>query len=432
MAPAIEHDDHIAQFYGLVGELKGQCYRQYTIKLPENNLHFIEANICMSFHMGNLDETISYIKEAIELKMSLFNECAKIIQLVCLEWPHARNNNDVLVIFKQYLAQHKQEFLTNLYEKGHKRFSAWVPGTKRTKIELESPFLKRWMGEYIEKGILFLENGHAHGDAIMFSRYLNKVKKHFPHICLYIILPFGLLRLYELSYIYSVDHIIDVEDKESIKKLLANTNNDDMYFQTFESLPGFFYNTEECNGTIFSVANSKKLKNVVKETKIALLWKSHKKQQRHAYFATRRDMPLDSLWHLRKFKDQVQFVVIAHGIDKVERDEVCDMLDAIDVVDDIDDFQDVAEYLHECDLLISVDTAYVHLAGAMGKEVWMLDRWDHEWRWPEDPNAPNECYPTLRIFRQPVSRGWNYVMQDVKYALGEWLEEKENKPKIEF
>jgi len=52
-----------------------------------------------------------------------------------------------------------------------------------------------------------------------------------------------------------------------------------------------------------------------------------------------------------------------------------------DFTEDLHDFADTAALIHNLDLVISVDTAVVHLAGALGKPVWLLNRFDTCWRW---------------------------------------------------
>jgi ADP-heptose:LPS heptosyltransferase len=71
------------------------------------------------------------------------------------------------------------------------------------------------------------------------------------------------------------------------------------------------------------------------------------------------------------------------------------------------------------DLVICVDTAVAHLAGAMGKPVWMLSRFNGCWRWfTERPDSP--WYPSMRIFRQQADRSWPRVIEEVRVALREW------------
>jgi tetratricopeptide (TPR) repeat protein len=87
-----------------------------------------------------------------------------------------------------------------------------------------------------------------------------------------------------------------------------------------------------------------------------------------------------------------------------------------DLTDGITDFADTAERLAGLDLLISVDTAVVHLAGAMGKPVWCLLPWSPDWRWMlEREDSP--WYPTLRLFRQQAKGEWRPVFDQVKANL---------------
>jgi hypothetical protein len=68
------------------------------------------------------------------------------------------------------------------------------------------------------------------------------------------------------------------------------------------------------------------------------------------------------------------------------------------------------------DLVISVDTSVAHLAGAMGKPVWLLNRHDTCWRWLLG-RSDSPWYPTLRQFRRPAPGDWRSVMEDVRDAL---------------
>jgi ADP-heptose:LPS heptosyltransferase len=75
------------------------------------------------------------------------------------------------------------------------------------------------------------------------------------------------------------------------------------------------------------------------------------------------------------------------------------------------------------DLVISVDTAVAHLAGAMGKPVWILLPFAPDWRWMlERDDSP--WYPTARLFRQPGPKEWAGLMSQVVEALVEFCATK--------
>lgn len=87
-----------------------------------------------------------------------------------------------------------------------------------------------------------------------------------------------------------------------------------------------------------------------------------------------------------------------------------------DYSSEIQDFADTAALLEELDLLISVDTATAHLAGAMGKPVWLLNRFDTCWRWLLE-RSDTPWYPTMRLYRQRRPEDWSSVIEQVRQDL---------------
>ena len=88
----------------------------------------------------------------------------------------------------------------------------------------------------------------------------------------------------------------------------------------------------------------------------------------------------------------------------------------VDLTADIRDFGDTAAMISELDLVISSDTSVAHVAGAMGKSTWMLDRYNTCWRWRlAEDRSP--WYPTMRIFRQRRLGDWSEPIARVAAAL---------------
>jgi ADP-heptose:LPS heptosyltransferase len=85
---------------------------------------------------------------------------------------------------------------------------------------------------------------------------------------------------------------------------------------------------------------------------------------------------------------------------------------------EITDFQDSAAIVAIVDLVISVDTSLVHLAGALGKSVWVLLADVPDWRWLRE-RTDSAWYPTARLFRQERPGDWAGVMARVEAALKE-------------
>jgi Tfp pilus assembly protein PilF len=83
-----------------------------------------------------------------------------------------------------------------------------------------------------------------------------------------------------------------------------------------------------------------------------------------------------------------------------------------DFMDDCSDLADTAALIDSLDLVISVDTAVAHLTGALGKPIWLLNRFESEWRWMmEREDSP--WYPSMRIFRQPAVHDWDSAISRV-------------------
>jgi hypothetical protein len=87
-----------------------------------------------------------------------------------------------------------------------------------------------------------------------------------------------------------------------------------------------------------------------------------------------------------------------------------------DLGSDFDSLADAAGALHHMDLVISVDAALLHLAGAMGRPAWALLPFAANWRWLLD-REDSPWYPTLRLFRQSRRGDWPGVLDRVAAAL---------------
>jgi tetratricopeptide (TPR) repeat protein len=90
----------------------------------------------------------------------------------------------------------------------------------------------------------------------------------------------------------------------------------------------------------------------------------------------------------------------------------------VDFTAELRDFEETAALMSNLDLVISVDTSVVHLAGAIGKPVWVLNRYNTCWRWMTERND-SPWYPTARLFRQPSFGDWASVISEAKQALSE-------------
>ena len=149
--------------------------------------------------------------------------------------------------------------------------------------------------------------------------------------------------------------------------------------------------------------------------KVGLVWAGEPRPENPAALATdrRRSMSLAALAPLRAVAG-VSFVSVQTGV--AGRQAVPAGLALHDWTAELDDFAETAALMAGLDLVISVDTAPAHLAGALGREVWLLNRFDTCWRWLLDRDD-SPWYPTLRQFRQERPGAWDGVVARVAAAL---------------
>ncbi len=84
------------------------------------------------------------------------------------------------------------------------------------------------------------------------------------------------------------------------------------------------------------------------------------------------------------------------------------------------DLADTAALIASLDLVISVDTMIAHLAGSLGRPVWLLDRFGGDWRWKDGFGDGRDWYPGLRRFAQAEPSGWTSVIVRVAGALADF------------
>jgi hypothetical protein len=152
---------------------------------------------------------------------------------------------------------------------------------------------------------------------------------------------------------------------------------------------------------------------------VGLVWAGDPRhsEQRLNLVDRRRSTTLEVLAPLLDI-DGVRFVSFQFG--EARRQLAASKRPVVDGMEDVADFADTAARLVAIDLLISVDTSMVHLAGGLGVPVWMLSRFDGCWRWLERRND-TPWYPSMRIFRQQSPGDWPSVVAEVAYALRNML-----------
>lgn len=143
--------------------------------------------------------------------------------------------------------------------------------------------------------------------------------------------------------------------------------------------------------------------------RVGLVWAGNPKHTRDR----QRSIALEQLGRLTRLPG-VQFYSLQKG--PATQDLAASSLPIVDLAEHLEDFADTAAIIANLDLVISVDTAVAHLAGALGKPVWLLVPHVADWRWLKG-RSDSPWYPTMRLFRQPAIGQWGQVLEQVEQEL---------------
>lgn len=126
--------------------------------------------------------------------------------------------------------------------------------------------------------------------------------------------------------------------------------------------------------------------------------------------------------HLAEFAEfcrgEIEFVCLQKEVRDADRAALLSRPFLRSVGEELADFADTAALLELLDLVITVDTAVAHLAGALAKPVWVLLAFEPAWRWLLD-RTDNPWYQTARLFRQTAIGDWRGPIEGVRRALAE-------------
>jgi hypothetical protein len=143
--------------------------------------------------------------------------------------------------------------------------------------------------------------------------------------------------------------------------------------------------------------------------RIGLAWGG----RRYAPINYPRDIPLEALRPLLQL--DADFISLQKDLAETDRPRLAQLPQLQPVGESLEHFAETAALIENLDLVITADTAIVHLAGALGKPVWLMNRYAACWRWLQQRDD-SPWYPTLRQFRQPVVGDWTSVVGAVRDA----------------
>lgn len=267
-----------------------------------------------------------------------------------------------------------------------------------TKLEFPQPL---WLGkESLHNKTIFLHGEQGLGDIIQFCRYTKKLAALGAKIILGI--PPELKNL--LSNLANVDQFA----------IQGGTIPNFDYYCPLMSLPLAFKTTLPTIPADIPYLTYDPLRyqqwlhklGTKTKTRIGLVW-SGRPAHPHDH---QRSIALHQLAPLQS--DAAEFFCLHNIVRESDKAAKAVRDDIHFLEDNLTDFADTAALIAHMDLVITVDTAVAHVAGAMGKPVWILLSWDPEWRWLLE-RGDSPWYPSAKLFRQSQPNQWESVINTV-------------------
>lgn len=260
--------------------------------------------------------------------------------------------------------------------------------------------VKEWRGEALDGATILIHAEQGFGDAIHFARYLPLVAARGGRVVFEA--PVEQHRLF--AGIDGVTEVIAFGDKLPEFSWQCPLLSLPLAFNTtLATVP---------NAVPYVSANSAAVEEWRRRVagsgfKVGLVWAGRPEHKRDRH----RSLPLSQLGPLAKLPDTAFFALQkGAAVGEAENAPAGMRLEILSPL--LGDFADTAAAIMALDLVISVDTSVAHLAGALGKPVWILLPHAPDWRWLEQ-RSDSPWYPTARLFRQDSSRRWASVVEHV-------------------
>ena len=299
---------------------------------------------------------------------------------------------------------HENLAQTLLFQGEYKK--AWVEYEWRWQNQSNAQSKRRfngvsWNGEKLLNKTLLVHAEQGSGDVIQFARFLSMIDIQDGKLILACDTP--LIDL--LSTLSSVDKVININEK-----LPAYDRHVPLL-----SLPRILGISE--TNIPSSPYLSAKPSHVIDDTdkiKIGITWAGKPRHQSDPY--RNRSCSIDAFKPLLSISG-IELYSLQTGPNKTELKKINEANSIKDLSNNIQSFEDTAALIYNLDLVITIDTAMAHLAGSLGKTVWILLAKSSDWRWNVKHEKKNIWYPTARIFKQKSEGNWFEPLDDLTREL---------------
>ncbi|HXA48267.1 MAG TPA: tetratricopeptide repeat protein [Burkholderiaceae bacterium] len=365
-----------------------QEYRQALLLQPDS-----------AITLSNLGVLLAYSLRDVEAE-----HCFRQALALVPDYPLARLNLAMLLLAQGRLAEG--------WPYHEARYHPELPDPDAPMPDLPYP---QWQGESLRGKSLLVWPEQGYGDLIQFCRYLPLLKEQGAEqitlVCRPVLVDL-MQSLKGVDAVISSDNITGLNDHYDFwtlpmsRPLHCHTDLDSIP----ASIPYLQPSLARC------AAWRPRLPQSSEKLRVGLVWRGNPMHANDAKRSLPKLATLTPLWAI----SGVQCISLQIPHNSVQVTELNGEGDVIDLGSDIRDFADTAAILQQLDLLITVDTAVAHLAGALGKRCWvMLPAYRTDWRWMRE-RSDSPWYPgTMRLFRQTPHQSWSDVVADVAAALKE-------------
>ncbi len=281
-----------------------------------------------------------------------------------------------------------------------------VKGSKGIDLQKFSTYYKNhWNKEDLSKKTLLVYNPDGFGDSLMFSRYLPLLSKKVNKLVVEV--DKNLFDLYANSF-------KNIEIITETKELIQGYDYTATFMSLFYSLDLGLDNIPNSSGWFSVDDNTSQFVSKLdifntNKIKIGIFWQGNKKVMKNRFLNINDLIPLFQ-------DDSIQY----YSLDISQKDKsIYDVFDKYGVVDCspfIANFNDTAAIIKNLDLVITIDSSIVHLAGGLGVKTYLMLPNLAEWRWFNDDSS-TVWYDSVKIFKQKKQGKWNDVILNIKKEL---------------
>lgn len=395
------------EIINLIGVILGRQNKHYeaekyfnkALKINPNAKEYIK-NLALSLTFQNkIEEAVDKYKRLLNEYPSdpvVYNDFGYLLQNVCLYKEAKECFQRAITLDKNFALAHWNLGLVLLREKdfenGFAEYEWGLLTEHRTRRKFSKP---KWDGEFIDDKILLISCEQGFGDFIFFSRYLKYLIEM--NIKFVLEVPKELFFLYKT--VDGVENLVVMENNASEPKIYYD------YYLPIASLPYVLKKFDTNN--LPEPIKFEETKKIDDGTyKVGVCWKGSQLHRSDQY----RSIPIEKFQNLF-LANNVNIYALSKNI--TQEEGIFLYKNRINTeIQFANDFLATFYIISNLDLVITVDTAIAHLAGSMGKAVWLLLQYNSDWRWFNDTSFTS-WYPNTKIYKQNVGDNWDNVIERV-------------------